>query len=684
MNYDVIVQTVTYRNEDNFYTVFRGKSEDGRIRVFIGNLPAVYVGAQIELEGEEVYNKEYGSQIKVAKAQVKQPSTTAGLVKYLSSGIAKGIGERTAEKIVAKLQADTIDTLLTDIDKASRATGIHKNKLLPLQEALGRDKGRTKVTNELLPLGISPLLCDKIYSVYGDRSLGIVTNSPYKMYSTVGGVGFKTCDAIALKLGLARDSKDRIEAAGHYVLGQVSSGGNSYIPLQRLAAKVSEVIGADSERLPELLSNSSLTKFSDGNVYLHHVYQSEVKVAEWFNERCKDIRACQLLDADIVAEKNIEKFNFQLTEQQKEAIISAVSNKVSVITGAPGSGKTTIIKCIVDTIKDCGATFKLMAPTGKAAQRLSQSADSPATTIHRAVGIDEMGRATHHEKNTLFANFFIIDESSMIDINLARLLLAAIPKGSQVVFVGDAEQLPPVGAGSFFKDIIQAGVPTIRLDKTHRQSDGSRIWSAAQDICRGYADIKQGDDLFLSTTVTHADILAVLKESHYNPKESIILTMGNNGLMGVNELNRVVQSVYNPQPDAMAGFRTGDPTIHRVNNYEMNVFNGETGEAIRATEDLVEVRMWHGEIVRYDKQSIKQLDKAYALTVHRSQGSEYKNVYLILSREHYTILNRRLLYTAMTRAREKLYILGDLGLLKVGASKDDAEVLSGLKSRIRI
>lgn len=719
MQIEGVLEDIVFRNEENGYTVMILDCEGEPVTV-TGNFPVIAQGSTLIINGEYKITK-YGRQVCAEGFRLVTPTSADGVIRFLSSGIIKGIGPVTAAAIVAHFGLSTLEVMKNSPEQLKRVRGISAKKAAAIADEYKRVFLIQNTIIALQGYGISLNMCQKIYSEYGAESENVVKANPYKLVEDVDGVGFLTADRIAKRVGILPDSFFRKRAASIHILQEAADkSGHTYLPADVYAAALNALIGTDigvaeaEELIEELVLNSVVKRFNkDGQtcIALAKLYYIERSAA--FN--LTSLREqCDNYNIDVSAQ--IRQFegenNIELHESQAQAVHSAVNNGVSVITGGPGTGKTTILKCILQILKRAGASILLTAPTGRAAKRLSEAAGEEAKTIHRALGaeiVDGRSRFYYCESNKLPEDFIIVDEMSMVDCYLMNNLLKALRHGAKLLLVGDKDQLASVGAGNVLSDIIKSNtVPCSLLTRIYRQAADSGIITNAHLINAGKMPklSNAGSDFFMSNIAEPANIcetvigMVTKRIPDYlgtTPSSIQVLAALKNGAAGVKNLNLQLQAALNP-PDrtrrelryADTVFRDGDRIMHVVNNYELSwrkydngkheegtgVFNGDIGvitEVMPGTNEMT-VQFEDGRVCLYTHENLMELTLAYAITIHKSQGCEFPVVIIPVIRGSSTIMTRNLLYTAVTRAKNMVVLVGEQGSVRAMVNNLDVSV----------
>ncbi len=695
------IERITFYNEENGYTVARlipeGKSY---IITVIGNLMGVNVGESLELEGVWTSHPEYGRQFEIRRFSVKLPATIQGLKKYLGSGLIKGIGPVTADRIVKCFGLETLDIIERTPERLNEAEGVGPKRVAMIQRGWTEQKQIKEVMLFLQSHGVSTSLAVKIYKAYGDAALNVVRNEPYRLARDIYGIGFLTADKIARAIGIQAEDPSRIQAGVRYVLGQFSDDGHVFARRPDLVRTSSEILGVPASAVEDAihqLDGVEEVYCEDDAVYLTPFYRAEVGIANRLSQIIASphsrLTRLHQIDWDAAFGWVESKSKIALTEKQKEAIRTAVAGKVSILTGGPGTGKTTSVRALIQLLKVKHHTFKLAAPTGRAAKRLSEATGEPAQTLHRLLEFKpfEGNKFLRDRDNPLDADLLIVDELSMIDVLLMNALLKAIDITSHILFIGDPDQLPSVGAGNVLSDLIASqSVPAIKLDVIFRQAEQSKIIVNAHRINQGQMPLfgKETTDFFLfpendpeKAAARIVDLVKTRMPRRFglDPVEDIqVLSPMHRGVIGVGELNRLLQETLNP-PDpgkhewghGSRTLRVGDKVLQVRNNYVKQVFNGDLGRVadIDLEEQLVRVQ-FEGQMVDYDFSELDELVHAFAMSVHKAQGSEYRAVVIPLFTQHYMLLQRNLLYTAVTRARELVVLVGMHKAIAIAVKND--------------
>ena len=684
-------------------------------------MAGIYAGEEVKIIGAWSTHPIYGKQIKVEMLERSMPKTVQGMEKYLASGVIKGIGARTAKKIVKHFGVDTFRIIEEEPLVLAQVSGISEKKAQEIGEVFHAQYELRRAMLFLQDYGITPTYAVKIYQHYKEQTTEVVKNTPYRLVDDIYGIGFRKADEIAAKVGIAKDDPHRIKTGLLYLLTSFSNNGNTYMPKSMLMEEAIKLLSPESYQdylriqsfenplvenaLIELSMNKQviIKKYDETIcVFLAYLYHSEQAVAR----KLIDLASLYQKDPGVDVERELEKtqkeLKIELVEEQKEAVRHTLTHGVTVITGGPGTGKTTTINAILHMLEKAGEDVLLAAPTGRAAKRMSEATGIEAQTIHRLLEIGYMREDSNkqmfnrNEDNPLEADVIIVDEMSMVDISLMNALLKAVVEGQRLVLIGDADQLPSVGAGNVLKDIIRSErIPVVRLVQIFRQASKSAIVMNAHRINKGEYPVsnEKGTDFFFMKRSIQDEVrdtiieLVTTRLPKYQGFDSLkdiqILAPMRKGVLGVTELNKALQSALNPHHDLKPEkeyrgtlFREGDKVMQIKNNYNTpwkilgktgmsidegtGVFNGDCGiiTAIKEEEELVVVTFEDAKVVEYEFNQLDELELAYAVTIHKSQGSEYPVVILPIHSGPPMLLSRNLLYTAVTRAKKMVVGVG--------------------------
>lgn len=684
------VDTIIFASQDNRFTVLKLSPEklSTQITVTLNGI-APLIGQLLEIEGEWVKHPKFGQQFKATTYKTVAPTEISGIEKFLASGAINGIGPAMAKKIVAEFGEKTLEIIAKSPNELLKVPGIGKKTAEKISTSYLEQSELTEIMVWLENHGISNTYAGKIFAKYGSFAIDIMEKDIYRLFQDIEGIGFLTADKLAFNLGIQRDDKRRIISGIDYALMQLCNNGHCCIPEMALVDKTAKILQVNNQIiftiLKERIDNGSLnTEVVGGEtlIYPPYLYYAEKKVA---------MRLLQLQQAtEPLSEDNLSLFikvwekdnQIQLAQKQKEAIKACLHHGVLVLTGGPGTGKTTVIKGILSILKAQGLKIRLAAPTGRAAKRLSETTGQKALTIHRLLEANNLAQDDNLQlgfskdiDDQLDADVIILDEVSMVDIVLMHHFLNAVPDGCRIILVGDTDQLPAVGPGSVLKDIIRSQkIPAIRLDEIFRQAQTSMIIQNAHiinagrlpDLRKQYSDFvfyELNDDTSITQKILDLCTKDLPHEGFDVLKDVQILSPMHRFLCGVENLNLMLQERLNPKKNqdelkySSQTFRVGDKVMHIRNNYQKNVFNGDIGFIQDINNEKLTVD-YFDHIVTYEKNELNELTLAYASSVHKSQGSEYKVVIIPLSTSHYIMLQRNLLYTAITRAKQKVIIIG--------------------------
>ncbi len=717
-----VIERITYYNPENGYSVLRfrpdmsarneiaGLNLEGLMTV-VGNLPALSPGEHVQLEGEYITHTQYGIQFQAKMCEKELPVTTVGIERYLGSGMIKGIGPSLAKRIVDYFKEDTIRIIEDDPNQLLDVPGIGPDRTEKIINTWEEQRQVKEIMLFLHDHQVNSNLAVKIIRTYGDQAIEVIKNNPYRLEQDVHGVGFKKADKIAQNLGLSKDHPSRIEAGVFYALNQMVNEGHVYSPKNMLVESVINLLEVDkslvdpaikrltsqgriiSERIHVSKTGSikhpsipeSKISNRDDLIYLKSYYYAETSVADRIRELiCHPITPRQ---GSLFGDSN------ELSTDQVRALETAINHPVSILTGGPGTGKTTCLKALIHTLEDLSVRYALASPTGRAAKRLSEATERPASTIHRLLGYSPAAGFQFNDKHFLNIRFLIVDEASMLDLLLAYHLLNALKPGSQVLFVGDVDQLPSVGAGDVLRDIIDCGkVPVSRLSTIYRQLEDSQIVLNAHHINQGqmpaFSKTAQGDFFLFPADKAEkaADWIVNLVQVRIpdqfdmDPVKDIqVLSPLYRGAAGVDILNKRLQEKLNPPSDRKPEkqvfdrvFRVGDKVMQIRNNYDKDVYNGDIGfvKGINNIDQSISVSMADDRTVLYDFSEVDELILAYAISVHKSQGSEFPVVVIPVLTQHYIMLQRNLLYTAITRASRCCVLVGNRKALRIAINNN--------------
>ena len=690
------VENIIFQSDDKRFCVFRMKcASDGMITaVYHGAAP--FMGEMIRVTGEWISHPRFGRQFNITGYQSVMPDSAEGVERFLSSGAVRGVGKTMASRIVEFFGKDTLEILGKNPERLAEIPGIGAKKA----EIIGKSYSEISDLREIMLFleqnGVSGSYAAKLQIAYGDTAIDRMKINPYILITDIEGIGFKTADRIALSLGFDLASTERIRAGIIYVLNMAASGGHTCIPEEELLRYAERVLQADYmvvETVFRDMVEKDMLRTEDWGgqrfIYPEYLYRAETGVAHMLLALRDHPESLGKVDEEKIMEEWEAEAGIELAEAQKEAIRSSLKFGVFALTGGPGTGKTTIIKGILSVLKRAGCKVLLAAPTGRAARRLEAAAGEKAQTVHRMLEYNVSGTFGKNAEDLLEAQAVIVDEASMLDIALFYHLLEALPLGCRLVLAGDVDQLPSVGPGSVLKDIIQSGkMPVVRLREIFRQAEISPIVRNAHRINRGMMPECVSDSDFSMMEFEEEEQAAAYITNFYADKTRDgrwqalqVLSPMHKGACGVRNLNSLLQMRVNPpspekseilRPDGTV-LRLGDKVMQIRNNYEKDVYNGDIGQIVNIKEK--EVTVWYpdrqdDEYVCYSESEYDELQLAYAMSVHKSQGSEYSQIVLALMPGHYIMLQRNLLYTAVTRAREKVVLVGTRAALYTAVSND--------------
>ncbi|WP_341722075.1 ATP-dependent RecD-like DNA helicase [Streptomyces albidoflavus] len=699
---EAVLERITYANEENGYTVARvdtGRG-GGELLTVVGALLGAQPGEALRMEGRWGSHPQYGKQFTVENYTTVLPATVQGIRRYLGSGLIKGIGPRIADRITEHFGIDTLDVIETDVKRLVEVPGLGPKRTKMIAAAWEEQKAIKEVMVFLQGVGVTTSIAVRIYKKYGDASISVVRNQPYRLAADVWGIGFLTADRIAQAVGIPHDSPDRVKAGLQYALSQSSDQGHVYLPEDRLIADAVKLLQVDTGLVIDCLGELAADEEGvvrekvpgpDGEpvtaVYLVPFHRAEVSLAAQLLRllRAPDDRMPAFRDVDW--EKALgwlaRRTGTELAPEQRDAVRLALTEKAAVLTGGPGCGKSFTVRSVVELARAKGAKVVLAAPTGRAAKRLAELTGAEASTVHRLLELRPGGDAAYDRERPLDADLVVVDEASMLDVLLANKLVKAVAPGAHLLFVGDVDQLPSVGAGEVLRDLLADGgpIPSVRLTRIFRQAQRSGVVTNAHRINAGTPPLTQGlDDFFLfveddteEVGRLTVDVAARRVPARFglDPRRDIqVLAPMHRGPAGAGALNGLLQQAITPArpdlPEKRFGgrvFRVGDKVTQIRNNYEKGlngVFNGTVGvvTALNAEEQRLTVLTDEDEEVPYDFDELDELAHAYAVTIHRSQGSEYPAVVVPVTTSAWMMLQRNLLYTAVTRAKKLVVLVG--------------------------
>lgn len=697
---EAVINDVVFQSDDKMFCVLRAENKSFGHFCLVYHGPAPYLGENVSVDGNWIEHPRFGKQFDAKVLTTIQPTSVAGIERFLASGAIKGMGAATAKLIVEHFGADTLNMLDMYPERLTEIKGIGPKKATAIIEGYRELSGLRELMLFLESHGVSGGYAARMQAKYGNTALTRIKENPYCLARDITGIGFKTADRIAMAMGIAPDSEERLRAGLSYALTSASNAGHTCVPEALLVKETARVLMLDTMQVQNVCSElieKDLLRIEEVSgtrfIYPEYLYQAEVQTAQRLVYLRDQAGTLKRVDADKVIAEWERNAGIVLADKQREAVYASLQHGVFVLTGGPGTGKTTVVKGILNVLEKAGCRILLAAPTGRAARRLAESAGHPALTVHRLLEYQPTGDGLcfgKDDEDPLDAEAIIVDEASMLDINLTYHLLKAVPGGCRLIFVGDVDQLPSVGAGSVLQDIIRSGkMPVVRLENVFRQAEVSPIVVNAHKINRGQMpDFIEGENSdfsliefadenaaaeFVARTYGEMTMdgdwrkVQVLSPMHKNP-------------CGVQNLNKLLQQYINPPSPMKKEFnipnnvlRVGDKVMQIRNNYEKNVFNGDLGR-VKNIEGATLTVMFpdrpEGDFVTYSKAEAEELQLAYAMSVHKSQGSEYPCVILLMVRSHYIMLQRNLLYTAVTRAKEKVMVVGSKNAVYTAVNND--------------
>jgi exodeoxyribonuclease V alpha subunit len=701
------IESVVFSSEETGFTVARLKEpKKAELTTLVGAMPSLQPGESIRCEGSWKNHPQHGRQFEVTRCEFEAPSDLLGIQKYLESGMIKGIGKVYAERIVKQFGLDTLQVIDATPERLFEVSGLGKKRVETIISCWGQQRAIRGVMIFLRSHGISPAYAQKIYKTYGDQSIEKVSSNPYSLAKEIHGVGFKTADRIAKNLGIPSDSPVRIDAGIEHLLWELTNEGHVCYPEKEYIPQAKELLeatdGQIEERLEALIQGGHIMR-EDPFIWIKPLYLSEVGIARELARLCQTPSPLRSIDPNKAISWVQEKLQLQLAIQQKEAVGAGTSSKVLIITGGPGTGKSTITNAILTISDKLTTKIMLAAPTGRAAKRMTEITKKKAFTIHALLEMDfKAGGFKHKRDNPLDCDLIIIDEVSMVDTLLMHHLLKAIPSHARLILIGDIDQLPSVGPGNVLKDMIQSGcLPVYGLTQIFRQAAGSQIVTNAHFINKGVMPslrARPQDDFFfisadspetICNTICDLVLHRLPRKYRFHRFDDIqVLSPMKRGVIGCENLNVVLQRVLNPHPSPLTrmgrSFHPGDKVMQLRNNYQKHVYNGDIGtvHTIDEQEEIIKVR-FDERVVSYDFSEIDELVLAYAVSIHKYQGSECPCVIIPIHMSHFKLLFRNLLYTGITRGKKLVILVGSKKALAMAIQNDEVLVRhTGLRNAV--
>lgn len=713
------LERITYFNPDNHYTVAKLKaSKTHNIVTIVGHMAAVRPGQALKIKGSWETHYKYGQQFKIDSYEVTLPATIEGISAYLASGIIKGVGPSVAARLVDRFGIQTVEIIEKYPDKLKEVRGIGEKTANSIHQAWKAHHGARDLMLFLQEMGVKTAYCAKIFAVYGQDAVSIISSNPYRLSRDISGIGFYTADAIAGKLGIAKDNPRRVQACIFHVVERNINEGHVFSLESRLIEQCKQLFqlayrvtidALDSlSKTGELIIEALEQDNDDRRIYLTALHQAEADIANRLEAMMSVPISRSVIDPEGISAKVKKELAIQLSHEQLDVLERILSQRIAIITGGPGTGKTTLIRSITAVFTALGKHVQLAAPTGRAARRLSEVTRRKARTVHKLLGYNFKDNTFDKcTDNPLDADAVIVDEASMLDITLMAHLVRAVPVSSKLILVGDVFQLPSVGPGNVLSDLIKSKrIPVFYLKKIFRQASESPIVVNAHRIRNGdfpifesldneknrseFYFVEQNDPVRVASTIVELCSKTIPERFGFDPVKDIqVLTPMHKGVIGTTHLNQILQNVLNPNPMAIEArgnsLKLSDKVMHLKNNYQKEVFNGDIGtvNTISRKKEVFSVS-YYGRIVDYEFMEMDEISLAYAISVHKSQGSEYPVVVLPMMTQHFVLLQRNLLYTAISRGQRLVIIVGTKQALNVALKNNKPKKrLSSLAFRLK-